>query len=44
MFQWAIDDIMRNLSQRGVDAEIAVVSFGDEVHLWSGFKGMWRCF
>ena len=36
-FKSAIADIMRNLSHRSVDAVMSVVSFGDEVHLWSGF-------
>lgn len=38
MFRYAIADIMSNLSHRSVDAVMSVVSFGDEVHLWSGFK------
>ncbi len=37
-FEAAISDIMKNLSHRSVEAVMAVVSFGDEVHLWSGFK------
>lgn len=37
-FEKAINDIMGNLSHRSVDAVMSVVSFGEEVHLWSGFK------
>lgn len=37
-FQIAIRDIMDNLAHRSVDAVISVVSFGEEVHLWSVFK------
>jgi len=37
-FKEVIDDIIGNLSRRGVDAVMSVVSFGKEVHLWSGFK------
>lgn len=38
VFKEAIDDIMVNLSHRGIDAVMSVVSFGEEVRLWSGFK------
>lgn len=37
-FKEVIDDIMGNLAHRSVDAVMSVVSFGEEVHLWSGFK------
>ncbi len=37
-FKLVIADIMANLSHRSIDAVMAVVSFGDEVKLWSGFK------
>lgn len=37
-YKGAIMDIMRNLSHRGIDAVMSVVSFGTEVSLWSGFK------
>lgn len=37
-FKAAIKDIMANLSHRSIDAVMSVVSFGDEVHLWSEFK------
>lgn len=40
IFRDAISDIMSNLSHRSVDAVLSVVSFGDEVHLLSGFKEM----
>jgi len=38
MYGAVITDIMKNLSHRGIDAVMSVVSFGEEVHLWSGFK------
>ena len=37
-FKEVISDIMDNLAHRSVDAVMSVVSFGEEVHLWSGFK------
>ena len=37
-FKEVIEDIMGNLERRSVDAVMSVVSFGNEVHLWSGFK------
>ena len=36
-FKEVIEDIMGNLERRNVDAVMSVVSFGNEVHLWSGF-------
>lgn len=38
MFKSVISNIMRNLSHRNIDAIMSLVSFGEEVHLWSGFK------
>lgn len=37
-FKEVIDNIMENLAHRSVDAVMSVVSFGEEVHLWSDFK------
>ena len=37
-FRTAIADVMSNLSHRSVDAIMSVVSFGEEIHLLSGFK------
>lgn len=38
VFEEVVKDIANNLSHRSIDAVISIVSFGDEVHLWSGFK------
>lgn len=38
MYHRVIADIMKNLAYRSVDAIMSVVSFGEGVHLWSGFK------
>lgn len=38
MFKEVIDDIMGNLAHRSIDVVMSIVSFGEEVHLWSGFK------
>ena len=38
MFKEVIDDIMGNLAHRSIDVVMSIVSFGEEVHLWSGFN------